>query len=91
MNIFYLDKDVNKSAEYQNDKHCVKMIVEYAQLLCTAHGELNVANTVMNDTLGLYRPKHKNDTSCIWVSRSNANFDVLYRLCNALCKKFTHR
>lgn len=37
MNIFWLDEDLRKSAEYHNDKHCVKMILEYAQLLSTAH------------------------------------------------------
>ena len=37
MNIFYLDHDVQKCAEMHCDKHVVKMILEYAQLLCTAH------------------------------------------------------
>ena len=37
MNIFYLDDNVVKCAEYHNDKHVVKMILEYAQLLSTAH------------------------------------------------------
>ena len=37
MNIFYLDHDVYKCAEMHNNKHTVKMILEYAQLLSTAH------------------------------------------------------
>ena len=37
MNIFILDKDIDKCAEYHVDKHVVKMILESAQLLCTAH------------------------------------------------------
>lgn len=37
MNIFYLDKDPNKCAVMHNNKHCVKMILEYSQLLSTAH------------------------------------------------------
>ena len=41
MNIFYLDHDVTKCAEMHNDKHCVKMILEYAQLLSTAHRVLD--------------------------------------------------
>ena len=36
MNIFYLDKDLSKSAEYLCDKHIVKMIIEHIQLLSTA-------------------------------------------------------
>ena len=37
MNIFYLDNHVSRCAEMHNDKHCIKMILEYAQLLSTAH------------------------------------------------------
>lgn len=37
MNIFYLHPDPSICAKYHVDKHCVKMIVEYAQLLSTAH------------------------------------------------------
>ena len=41
MNIFYLNKDPQIAAIEHNDKHCVKMILEYAQMLCTAHRELD--------------------------------------------------
>ena len=37
MNIFYLHSDPRTCAEYHCDKHVVKMILEYAQLLSTAH------------------------------------------------------
>ena len=36
MNLFYLDEDMDKCAEYHVDKHIVKMPLEAAQLLCTA-------------------------------------------------------
>ena len=36
MNLFYLDEDLDKCAEYHVDKHVNKMILEAAQLLCTA-------------------------------------------------------
>ncbi|MEK9894850.1 MAG: hypothetical protein VW518_00305, partial [Burkholderiaceae bacterium] len=36
MNIFVLDKDLDKCAEYHVDKHIVKMPLEVAQILCTA-------------------------------------------------------
>lgn len=43
MNIFWLDKDVQRCASYHCDEHAVKMVVEYAQLLSTAvrltHGD----------------------------------------------------
>ena len=37
MNIFYLHNDPSTCAKMHVDKHCVKMILEYAQLLSTAH------------------------------------------------------
>jgi hypothetical protein len=36
MNIFYVDKDPVKAAKMLLDKHVVKMILESAQMLCTA-------------------------------------------------------
>ena len=37
MNIFILDTDPVKAAEYHCDKHVCKMILEAGQMLCTAH------------------------------------------------------
>ena len=37
MNIFVLDKDPVKAAEYHCNKHVVKMILEAGQMLCAAH------------------------------------------------------
>ena len=36
MNLFYLDQDLDKCAQYHVDKHIVKMPLEVAQLMCTA-------------------------------------------------------
>lgn len=36
MNIFYLSEDIEECAEFHIDKHCTKMILESAQLLCMA-------------------------------------------------------
>lgn len=41
MNIFFLDLDPKTCAQYHCDKHVVKMIVEYGQLLSTAHRVLD--------------------------------------------------
>jgi hypothetical protein len=41
MNIFYLNKDLKIAAMEHKDKHCVKMILEYTQMLSTAHRELD--------------------------------------------------
>ena len=37
MNIFVLDKDPRRAAEMHADRHVCKMILESAQMLCTAH------------------------------------------------------
>jgi len=41
MNLFVLNKDPVKAAQLQCDKHVVKMIVESAQMLSTAHRMLD--------------------------------------------------
>ena len=41
MNIFYLNESPEIAAVEHNDKHCVKMILESAQMLCTAHRVLD--------------------------------------------------
>ena len=37
MNIFYLARTPTSAARYHNDSHSIKMILEYCQLLSTAH------------------------------------------------------
>ena len=41
MNIFYLDKAPEIAAQLHCDKHVVKMILESAQMLSTAHRVLD--------------------------------------------------
>lgn len=72
MNLFVLDKDPVKAAQLQCDKHVVKMIVESAQMLSTAHrmldGEMKRAPSKSGKTMS----KH-------WV-HPDANMDgVLYK------------
>lgn len=58
MNIFYLSNDPNKAATYMYNKHVVKMILETAQLLCTAHHELGSNIEIP------YKPTHKKSSFC---------------------------
>lgn len=50
MNIFYLSQNPKQAAQYHLDKHVVKMILEYAQLLCTAHRLLDGIQTKQSKT-----------------------------------------
>ena len=107
MNIFFLDEDVQTCAEYHVDKHVVKMILEYAQLLSTAHrvldGEPIVGITKTgrkqqqyklmndNDERLMYKATHMNHPSAIWCRESDANYQWLADLLVALCKEYTYR
>ena len=59
MNIFYLDRDPVKAAQVQYNKHVVKMILESAQMLCTAHRYYGNENVP-------YKSAHINHPSSIW-------------------------
>jgi len=71
MNIFYLDHDAIKSARAMTDKHVVKMIVETAQLLSTAHHVLDGTNALPKR---IYKPTHRNHPSAVWVRETIGNY-----------------
>ena len=86
MNIFYLSSCPQEAAESHNDKHCVKMILEYAQMLSTAHRELD------DDVPDiLYKSTHKNHPSTIWTRSSKQHYDWLFRLFRMLSAEYTLR
>ena len=107
MNIFYLDKHYRTCAKQHVDKHVVKMIVEYAQLLSTAHrvldGEEYEGRTANNRRIRrfkmansnientLYKASHINHPSAIWVRESSQHYWWLYLLFRELCMEYTHR
>lgn len=86
MNIFVLDLDPVIAASYHNDKHCVKMILEYAQLLSSAHHSFD---TEYKDQC--YKLTHKNHPCAVWVRESSANYVWLFKLFEALCHEYTKR
>ena len=87
MNIFFLDKRPDNAAEMHNDKHCVKMILEYAQMLSTAHRVLDGENAHPD----LYKIAHKNHPSTIWTRSSKQHYDWLFRLFRMLSAEYTLR
>jgi hypothetical protein len=106
MNIFYLDKNPNRCAQMHVDKHCVKMILEYAQLLSTAHRVLDGVLTVGLSESGrkrqlyvlqndfdniLYSATHVNHPSAVWCRQSSANYMWLAELLEECCKEYTYR
>jgi hypothetical protein len=89
MNIFYLDDSPKEAAIMHCDKHCVKMILETAQLLCTAHRELD--GDYWADEVGLYKSTHKNHPSAVWVRESSEHYWWTLALFVHLCKEYTAR
>ena len=87
MNIFFLDFNPNVAAKYHCDKHVVKMILETAQLLYTAHRVLG--STDLPDDA--YRLAHKNHPCAIWARESIDNYIWLCQLGLALCQEYRHR
>ena len=88
MNIFYLDEDPEVAAIVQYNKHVVKMILESAQMLCTAHhcyGDREQKENVP------YKQAHLNHPSTIWARRSRATYMWLYEHMLALGHEYTHR
>ena len=106
MNIFYLDRNPTKAAEYHVDKHCVKMILESCQLLSTAHRVLdgdqfigktatgrNIKRWLLSDERNetVYTATHVNHPSAVWCRSASENYTWLWVLLNELCKEYTYR
>ena len=106
MNIFFLDTDPKIAAQQHCDKHVVKMIIEYAQLLSTAHRLLDGAQYVQPNQYNrqmkrwkledyrepiLYKASHINHPSAIWTRQCGDNYQWLWKLFKHLCEEYRHR
>jgi hypothetical protein len=106
INIFYLDKDPVQAAIWAVDRHCVKMILESAQLLSTAHRVLDgveikgksktgrkARRWVLNDAREniLYAATHINHPSAVWCRQSVQNYEWLVEHFFALMMEYNYR
>lgn len=106
MNIFYLHNDPAECAKLHNDKHVVKMILEYGQLMSTAHRVLDgteyYAKTANNRNIKrwllpderenvLWKASHINHPSGIWTRDNSNNYTWLYNLWAHLLDEYTYR
>ena len=83
MNIFILDHDIEQNARYHCDQHVVKMILESAQLLCTALNKKGFETP--------YRSTHVNHPCTLWTEASYSNFKYLSDLAIALNQEYLYR
>ena len=107
MNIFILSENPVKAAELQCDKHVVKMIVESAQMLSTAHrmldgvmtrrasksGKMQIKYYALDDSreTSLYKAVHFNHPCTIWVRESKENYRWLYKHLVGLVEQYHYR
>lgn len=85
MNIFVLDYNQKLCAQYHNDRHVVKMILETAQILSSAY--------YLNGLWckWMYKRTHENHPCVRWAARSAANRAWLIKLGLELCDEYTYR
>lgn len=85
MNIFYLARDPKVCAQYHCDKHCVKMILETAQILTAVHYYYGNGDNMT------YKLTHANHPCTVWAGLSRQNYSWLWRLGYELCEEYTIR
>ena len=99
--------DPRESAIMHVDKHVVKMILEYCQLLSTAHRILDGIQTIEISSKNrkikrwtladqaldckLYKATHINHPSAIWSRSSAENYKWLHSLLVCVCEEYTFR
>jgi len=106
LNIFALSDDVNEIAKWQMDKHCVKMPLESAMMLSTAHRILDGQPITVTTKSGrnkkhwslddereniLYKVTHTNHPSTVWTRQSNENYIWHYQLFVAMLNEYSYR
>lgn len=87
MNIFVLDEDATRAAEYHADQHVNKMIVETSQILSFVHA--NHGTWIK----GMYKPAKAwlNHPCTLWAGETTANYDWTYQLLVQLIQEFFER
>lgn len=106
MNIFFLSHNPSECARQHVDKHVVKMILEYGQLMSTAHrvldGQLYYGKTKNNSKIQrwllpdsrediVWKASHSNHPSNIWVRQSSDHYSWLYNLWLEMLSEYTYR
>lgn len=85
MNIFFLDNNIDLCCRYHVDRHTVKMIVEYCQILSTVHHKFNTSSDI------LLKSTHINHPCVKWAEHSINAYHILIKLTTRLCQEYTYR
>ena len=93
MNLFWLSTDPRIAAQYHVDRHVVKMILEAAQLACSALWESGVVDLDGNpsDDAPPYKLTHRNHPCAVWTRESVENYQWVVEYLAALAEEYTFR
>ncbi len=101
-----MSHDPAECARFHVNRHSTKMVLEYAQLLSTAHRVLDGTMSVGLSDSGrkktsyilpdqrnniLYSATHINHPSAMWVRKTHQNYIWLTELLEELCYEYTYR
>ena len=89
MNIFVVDEDPIVAATMLCDKHNIKMILESAQMLCSALP--SARNYQMYNGVTLYKPAFMKHPCTLWAGKSHQNYQWLLRHAVGLYCEYTQR
>lgn len=83
MNLFFLDNDINLSAQYHVDRHVYKMPIEVMQCMafCFEDGKSPYKHC---------KP-HKNHPTAVWIRESAENYDYALEYVDALIEEHHFR
>lgn len=98
MNLFFLSKNLKRSAKYHGDRHVVKMPLEAVQILYSVwfllHPESKWRESApwnKKKTMRGFKPTHLNHRLVQWVRESLANYRYCCKYARALCKEYKRR
>ncbi len=83
MNIFYLDRDPVIASQLHSDQHVIKMVLETAQILCSALHRYGIAVP--------YKPTHPRHPSVLWAGDSLEHWLWTRKLGLALSDEYRYR
>ena len=94
MNIFILDSNIEKNAQYYVDKHVTKIQVECWQMMSMVIREYtNNKDNYENEfsLLNKHSKSHANHPCTLWIKESWGNFMYVYELMEALTNEHIYR
>lgn len=96
MNLFFLDLCLEECVRAHLDRHCIKMILEIAQLLYTTHhicqsDDTWISRHLYDTRLSVYKKTHQNHPMAIWTRATRKNYKYVVKFGRELCREYHQR